>query len=195
MAAGAEAKPGAGSAQHAAATPPAAARVRALASNVNTVADVEDMVLTLGGLPSVHTAPKQASAGTGTSCTGVRPLAVVKVGGEVITKDADNLLASLRVLRDAGLLPVVVHGGGPQLNDELAKAGVAPQYIGGHRVTDAPTMAVAKRVFEAANAQLAGILAAGGLDVQPFTGGVFMAEVRCMHQQTGNLARMMVKPV
>jgi acetylglutamate kinase len=66
----------------------------------------------------------------------VRPLVVVKVGGEVITKDLPALVSSLRFLRDFGLLPVVVHGGGPQLNDELAKAGVAPQYIGGHRVTD-----------------------------------------------------------
>jgi N-acetyl-gamma-glutamyl-phosphate reductase / acetylglutamate kinase len=57
---------------------------------------------------------------------------------------------------------VVIHGGGPQLNDELAKAGVQPEYIGGHRVTDPATMKVAKRVFEAANAELAGALRVGG---------------------------------
>ncbi|RYY31539.1 hypothetical protein EON62_06365, partial [archaeon] len=80
--------------------------------------DVEDWVLTYGGaLPS---------------CVGgVRPLAVVKVGGEVIQKELPALLASLRALRSHGLSPVVIHGGGPQLNDELAKAGVQPEYIGG----------------------------------------------------------------
>ena len=50
----------------------------------------------------------------------------------------------------------MIHGGGPQLNDELAKAGVQPEYIGGHRVTDEATMKVAKRVFESANGDLAG---------------------------------------
>jgi acetylglutamate kinase len=107
----------------------------------------------------------------------VRPIAVVKVGGEVITKEPEVLTRSLRFLRDQGLQPVVVHGGGPQLNDELAKAGVEPQYIGGHRVTDAATMAVARRVFESANADLAAALRAGGLDAAPVLGGVFMAEV------------------
>lgn len=80
--------------------------------------DVEDWVLTYGGaLPS---------------CVGgVRPLAVVKVGGEVIQKELPALLASLRALRSHGLSPVVIHGGGPQLNDELARVGVQPEYIGG----------------------------------------------------------------
>ena len=72
---------------------------------------------------------------------------------------------------------MVVHGGGPQLNDELAKAGVEPQYIGGHRVTDAPTMSVAKRVFESANGQLAAALREAGLPVEQFLSGVFRAEV------------------
>ena len=134
---------------------------------MRSAADVEDLAMTYG-------VPVNATVAPGGP---VRPLCVVKVGGEVITKDLPNLIASLRFLRDFGLLPVVVHGGGPQLNDELAKAGVEPSYIGGHRVTDAPTMMVAKRVFEAANAQLAGALAAAGLPVQAFPGGVFRAEV------------------
>ena len=147
--------------------PSTQAAVAGLAANLASPADVEDLILTYG-------VPLNATVAPGGP---VRPLCVVKVGGEVITKDLPNLIASLRFLRDFGLLPVVVHGGGPQLNDELAKAGVQPSYIGGHRITDAPTMAVAKRVFEAANAQLAGALAAAGLPVQAFPGGVFRAEV------------------
>jgi hypothetical protein len=89
-----------------------------LAANLRSGADVENMLLTYG----VRNAHIPSS---------VRPLAVVKVGGEVITKDIDNLVSSLKFLKDFGLFPVVVHGGGPQLNDELAKAGVKPEYIGG----------------------------------------------------------------
>jgi len=51
----------------------------------------------------------------------------------VITKNLPSLISSVKVLISSGLFPVIVHGGGPQLNDELAKAGVQPEYIGGHR--------------------------------------------------------------
>ena len=89
-----------------------------LANNLHNGADVEQLLLTYGinnaHIPNI-----------------VRPLAVVKVGGEVITKDLPNLVSSLKFLQDFGLFPVVIHGGGPQLNDELAKAGVKPEYIGG----------------------------------------------------------------
>jgi len=139
--------------------------VRALAASLGGAADVEDLALTYG-----LSRPSHAAAG-------VRPLAVVKVGGEVVARDLPALVASLQTLLTAGLFPVLVHGGGPQLNDELAKAGVTPEYIGGHRVTDAATMAVAQRVFEAANGQLADALERAGVPVQRLLGGVFVAEV------------------
>jgi acetylglutamate kinase len=135
----------------------------AIAQNITSAKDAQDVVLTYGLNPAV---PGQ-----------VRPLAVVKVGGEVIMKELDKLVASLSFLRSCGVLPVVIHGGGPQLNDELAKAGVQPQYIGGHRVTDSATMTVAKRVFEQANDDLANGLRGAGLPVCQIKSGVFRAEV------------------
>jgi hypothetical protein len=97
----------------------AAVRNAAVASVMHSGADAEDLAVTLAGVnPAV-------AAGV------VRPIAVVKVGGEIITKELDTLAASLKVLRESGLQVAVVHGGGPQLNDELAKAGVKPEYIGG----------------------------------------------------------------
>ncbi len=92
-----------------------------LASNLQTSQDIEDLVITFA-VPN---------AAFSSASSPVRPLAVVKVGGEVITKDLANLVSSLSFLRGFGVNPVVVHGGGPQLNDELAKAGVKPDYIGG----------------------------------------------------------------
>ena len=155
----------------AAAPAPASRRlVQALAATLRGgAADVEDLALTFGLSPAASAPLARA---------GVRPLCVVKVGGEVITKDLPALVASLQAQIALGLFPVVVHGGGPQLNDELARAGVSPEYIGGHRVTDAATMAVAKRVFEAANGELARALEAAGVPTQRFLGGVFGAEVR-----------------
>ena len=148
--------------------------IKALVSNLGSGGigavgkGVEDLALAYG-LSSLNSAPLvQAS---------VRPLIIVKVGGEVITKDIDSLISSVKVLISSGLFPVIVHGGGPQLNDELAKAGVKPEYIGGHRVTDAATMAVAKRVFESANSELADALERSGVPTERIRGGVFGAEV------------------
>ena len=55
-------------------------------------------------------------------------IAVVKVGGAVITEELDTLAENLIALRSAGLFPVVIHGGGPQLNVRLQEAGIEPVY-------------------------------------------------------------------
>jgi acetylglutamate synthase len=49
--------------------------------------------------------------------------AVVKVGGAVLSEDLENLVSSLAFLQQVGLTPIVVHGAGPQLNEELAREG------------------------------------------------------------------------
>lgn len=57
--------------------------------------------------------------------------AVVKIGGEVAMKQMDELVSAVKFLRGCGMIPLVVHGGGPQLNDRLKEAGVEPTYEGG----------------------------------------------------------------
>lgn len=74
---------------------------------------------------------------------------VVKYGGAAM-KDS-NLKA--KVMRDivflacVGLRPVVVHGGGPEINSWLGKLGIEPQFKNGLRVTDAATMEVVEMVL------------------------------------------------
>jgi acetylglutamate kinase len=46
-----------------------------------------------------------------------------------------------------GIRPVVVHGGGPEINIWLGKLGIEPQFKDGLRVTDAPTMDVVEMVL------------------------------------------------
>jgi len=60
--------------------------------------------------------------------------AVIKIGGAVLS-DMDELALSLSFLARVGLYPVILHGGGPQLNDILEQEGVVPDYIDGIRVT------------------------------------------------------------
>ncbi len=74
---------------------------------------------------------------------------VVKYGGAAMKEDG----LSQQVIRDVvfmsyvGLRPVLVHGGGPEINSWLAKLNIEPQFVNGLRVTDAATMAVVEMVL------------------------------------------------
>ena len=46
-----------------------------------------------------------------------------------------------------GMKPVIVHGGGPQIGEELKKAGVTSEFINGQRITTKSTMKVVKKVL------------------------------------------------
>ena len=74
---------------------------------------------------------------------------VVKYGGHAMTEpDLQRAFAADVVfLRLAGLRPVVVHGGGPQIDTMLARLGIEPEFRGGHRVTTPQTMDVVRMVL------------------------------------------------
>jgi acetylglutamate kinase len=74
---------------------------------------------------------------------------VVKYGGHAMTDSAlaASFAADIVFLRYAGLRPVVVHGGGPQINAQLDKLGIEPKFAGGLRVTTPETMDVVRMVL------------------------------------------------
>lgn len=74
---------------------------------------------------------------------------VVKYGGHAMTDPvlAASFAADIVFLRYAGLRPVVVHGGGPQINAQLDKLGIEPEFAGGLRVTTPATMDVVRMVL------------------------------------------------
>ena len=74
---------------------------------------------------------------------------VVKYGGAAM-KDStlkSTVMRDIVFLACVGLHPVVVHGGGPEINTWLGKLGIEPQFKNGLRVTDAPTMDVVEMVL------------------------------------------------
>ncbi|KAH7313693.1 Aspartate/glutamate/uridylate kinase [Stachybotrys elegans] len=79
---------------------------------------------------------------------------VLKVGGAILTEHLDELCRSLLFLTSLSLIPIVVHGCGPQLNRLLEEAGVEPQFEEGIRVTDDKTLAVARKLFLEENLRL-----------------------------------------
>lgn len=74
---------------------------------------------------------------------------VVKYGGAAM-KDGglkDKVIRDIVLMSCVGIRPVVVHGGGPEINTWLDKLGIEPQFKNGLRVTDAPTMDVVEMVL------------------------------------------------
>lgn len=74
---------------------------------------------------------------------------VVKYGGAAM-KDStlkSTVMRDIVFLACVGLRPVVVHGGGPEINTWLGKLGIEAQFKNGLRVTDAPTMDVVEMVL------------------------------------------------
>lgn len=68
--------------------------------------------------------------------------AVVKVGGAVIERDLDPLADALALLQFLGLPPVVVFGAGPQLDKDLASAGIEEKRVDGLRFTPQEAMPI-----------------------------------------------------
>lgn len=102
--------------------------------------------------------------------------AVVKVGGAVLRDDLDSLTSSLAFLQDVGLTPIVIHGAGPQLDAELAAAGIEKKTIDGLRVTSPEALAIVRRVFHAQNLKLVEALQAGDARATSIVSGVFEAD-------------------
>jgi acetylglutamate kinase len=90
---------------------------------------------------------------------------VVKYGGNAMGPDAARDFAQDIVLvKQMGINPVVVHGGGPQIGAMLKKLNIPSTFVDGLRVTDAATMEVVEMVLSGTiNKQIvAGINGAGG---------------------------------
>ena len=74
---------------------------------------------------------------------------VIKYGGNAMTDEKlkHSFASDVVLLKLVGINPVIVHGGGPQINDQLSKIGKKGEFIQGMRVTDAETMDVVEMVL------------------------------------------------
>jgi acetylglutamate kinase len=74
---------------------------------------------------------------------------VVKYGGAAMKDGSlkDKVIRDIVFLSSVGVRPVVVHGGGPEINSWLGKLGIEAQFKNGLRVTDAATMDVVEMVL------------------------------------------------
>ena len=74
---------------------------------------------------------------------------VIKYGGAAMTEESlrESFARDVVLLKFVGIHPVVVHGGGPQIDEHLARLDIEPKRVEGLRVTDDATMEVVEMVL------------------------------------------------
>ena len=98
---------------------------------------------------------------------------VIKYGGNAMTDPAlqQDFAEDVVLLKLVGLNPVVVHGGGPQIDEALARVGKKGSFVQGMRVTDAETMEVVEWVLAGQVQQdIVGLINAAGGKAVGLTG-------------------------
>ena len=78
-----------------------------------------------------------------------KKIVVVKLGGSIMDDSSclTSTLADLVLMETAGMLPVLVHGGGKAIDQAMAKQGLQPKKIAGRRITDDDTLAIVRDVL------------------------------------------------
>ena len=102
--------------------------------------------------------------------------AVIKVGGAVLEEQLEPLAAALAFLRNLGLMPIILHGAGPQLDIALQEASIETVKRRGLRVTTPEVMEIARPVIYRANRRLVSALDDLGVRAQGIQHGVFVCD-------------------
>ena len=96
---------------------------------------------------------------------------VVKYGGHAMGAGGATFAQDVVLLSKVGINPIVVHGGGPQINKMLDRLGIKSNFINGLRVTDEATMEVVEMVLAGTiNKQLVAAVNAAGACAIGLTG-------------------------
>ncbi len=123
--------------------------------------------------------------------------AVVKVGGAILRDELPELASSLGFLQQVGLTPIVIHGAGPQLDEQLAEAGIEKQTVDGLRVTSPRALGIVRRVFQQQNLRLVEALQAMDTRATSVLSGVFGATYldRATWGMVGRVERVDLSPI
>lgn len=76
-------------------------------------------------------------------------IVVIKLGGHAMGSNEGmaSFARDVVLMQQVGAHPVIVHGGGPMINDMLKRLDIKSDFVNGKRVTDAPTMEVVEMVL------------------------------------------------
>jgi len=120
---------------------------------------------------------------------------VIKYGGNAMTdpKLQEGFARDVVLLKLVGMNPVVVHGGGPQINDLLKRVGKAGEFVQGMRVTDEETMDVVEMVLGKVNKDIVNLINRFGGKAVGLTGqdGSFIRAHKMMLKSTDEPGKML----
>jgi len=120
---------------------------------------------------------------------------VIKYGGNAMTdpKLQEGFARDVVLLKLVGMNPVVVHGGGPQINDLLKRVGKAGEFVQGMRVTDEETMDVVEMVLGKVNKDIVNLINRYGGKAVGLTGqdGAFIRANKMMLESTDEPGKML----
>ena len=99
----------------------------------------------------------------GTACPAGK--VVIKFGGSSIDsmEQIDHFASQIAELVRSGLTPVVLHGGGPEISEEMKREGLPVKKVAGHRITDDVALQIAKSVLSRINDQVVVSMRKAGL--------------------------------
>lgn len=94
-----------------------------------------------------------------------RKIIVVKYGGSAMVDEElkKKVIEDVVLLKLVGFKPIIVHGGGKEISKWVDKVGMETNFVGGLRVTDAPTMEVAEMVLNKVNKSLVNLISQLGV--------------------------------
>ncbi|MCF6288728.1 MAG: acetylglutamate kinase [Proteobacteria bacterium] len=102
--------------------------------------------------------------------------AVVKVGGNVIQTQLEQLAQSLSLLTHLGLMPIVLHGAGPQLDAEIAQQNITVTKLDGLRITDKQSIKIIQPVIKAVHQRLIDALSTVSINTKSIFNQVFVCD-------------------
>ncbi len=120
---------------------------------------------------------------------------VVKYGGNAMTDPQlqDSFARDVVLLKLVGMNPVVVHGGGPQINELLKKVGKQGEFVQGMRVTDEETMDVVEMVLGKVNKDIVNLINKHGGKAVGLTGqdGAFIRAEKLLLESKDEPGKML----
>jgi len=101
-----------------------------------------------------------------------RKVFIIKYGGSILSEDRVRkcVLEDIAFLRFAGIMPIIVHGGGPNITGELKKHNIATRFVEGMRVTDAATLKIVEKELDKLNNLIVKEIEAHGVKALSFKG-------------------------
>ena len=114
---------------------------------------------------------------------------VIKYGGSAMDDaELDNVLLSVAFMSQVGILPVLVHGGGKYITEDLERRGVKTRFVHGQRFTDEATLDVVEDVLNRVNQKLVDTIIAFGskaIGLTNRTGPVLRAQPLTITEKDG----------